>query len=150
VQLASMVFGGTPDQVVTQAHLGETGIDEQAAMLFKYGGGQLAQLSCAIRTTTHHEASIFGTEGRIRLHAPWWRGTALTLWRQPGPDGGAVIEAPMAGNGYNYEAAEVMRCIRAGKPESEIMPLEETLALMMTLDVIRDQWGLVYPMEEGA
>ena len=40
-----------------------------------------------------------------------------------------------------------MACIRAGKLESSVMPLDETLQLMETLDVIRAQWGLRYPME---
>ena len=53
----------------------------------------------------------------------------------------------MESNGYNYEAEEVMRCIRAGKTESVIMPLDETLSIMKTLDEIRSQWGLKYPME---
>jgi hypothetical protein len=58
-----------------------------------------------------------------------------------------VIDAPMEGNGYNYEAAEVMRCLRAGEIESPVMPHAETLALIETLDAIRAQWGLEYPTE---
>ena len=40
-----------------------------------------------------------------------------------------------------------MACLRAGKLESDVMPLDETLAIMRTLDHIRAQWGLKYPME---
>ena len=58
-----------------------------------------------------------------------------------------VIETPYEGNGYHYEAAEVMRCLRAGKWESDIMPLEESLRIMKTLDEIRNLWGLKYPVE---
>jgi len=148
VQLASMVFAGdVPQTIHALAQLGETGVDEQSALLFGYEGGRMAQLSCATRTTTHHEASVFGTEARIRLHAPWWRGTMLSLYRSPTPEADEVIELPFVGNGYNYEAAEVMACIRAGKMESAVMPLGETLHLMETLDAIRAQWGLKYPME---
>ena len=57
------------------------------------------------------------------------------------------IELPPEGNGYNYEAEEVGRCLRAGKTESDIMGLDETLAVMRTLDRIRAEWGLTYPME---
>jgi hypothetical protein len=53
----------------------------------------------------------------------------------------------MEGNGYNYEALEVARCLKAGKLESDIMPLDETRAIMVTMDTIRDQWGLKYPMD---
>lgn len=147
VQLAAMVFGAAPREIASMAHLGETGVDEQATMIFGYDDGKLAQLSCAIRTMTHHEASIFGTEGRIRLHPAWWRGTTLSLYRKPGNEPDEVLTLPFEGNGYNYEAAEVMACMRAGKTESAVMPLDETLALMETLDTIRGQWGLKYPME---
>ena len=48
---------------------------------------------------------------------------------------------PLEGNGYNYEAAEVVRCLQAGKLESEIMPLDETLKIMQAMDAIRAQWS---------
>jgi predicted dehydrogenase len=44
-------------------------------------------------------------------------------------------------NGFNYEAQEVMRCLRAGEKESPIMPLAETLKIMESLDAIRGQWS---------
>jgi len=47
-----------------------------------------------------------------------------------------------------FEAAEVMRCMRAGKLESDVLPLDETLAIMDTLDEIRRQIGLVYPASD--
>ena len=54
---------------------------------------------------------------------------------------------PFEGNGYNYEAVEVANCVRAGKTESEVIPLDESIAVVGTLDEIRSQWGLKYPME---
>jgi hypothetical protein len=50
------------------------------------------------------------------------------------------ISERLEGNGYNYEAAEVMACLRAGKLESEVMSLEETLSIVETMDEIRSQW----------
>jgi predicted dehydrogenase len=44
---------------------------------------------------------------------------------------------PLAGNGFNYEAAEVTRCLLANDLESPIMPLDETLAILETMDAIR-------------
>ncbi len=40
-----------------------------------------------------------------------------------------------------------MRCIRAGATESPVMPLDETLSIMRTLDAIRAQIGVRYPDE---
>ncbi len=144
VSFASMVFGGSPSQVSGLADIGETGVDEQAGVVLGYPRGQLAVLSCAVRTRTPHAAQIFGTDGSIRIHPPFWHATTATL-----TTGGSeeTLKLPYKGNGYNCEAAEVMRCLREGKRESDTMPLDETLSVMETLDRIRAQWGLKYPME---
>jgi hypothetical protein len=60
---------------------------------------------------------------------------------------GRIIDVPYEGNGYQYEAAEPMRGLRADKLEIGIMPLEESLSIMKTFDKIRKQWGLKYPTE---
>jgi len=86
-----------------------------------------------------------GTDGMIRIHPPFWIPKKLTL-TQPGK-GAQEMEIPFAANGYNYEAAEVANCVRAGKLESDVMPLDESLQLMETMDAIRAQWGMKYPME---
>jgi predicted dehydrogenase len=145
VSLASQLFG-KPDRVAGLAEIGTTGVDEQGAMLLGYPGGQLAMLSTAIRTSTPHEATIMGTEGMIRLAPAWWKGTDLTVTRNGQPP--EALNLPFEGNGYNYEAAEAGRCLRAGKLESDVMPLDETLAIMQTLDQIRAPWGVRYPSDE--
>lgn len=144
VSLASMIFG-SPTRIVSHAQLGKTGVDEEAAMVLSHAQGQSAVLSTAIRVDTAHEAIISGTSGRIRIHRPWWRPAAMTISREGCSD--ELTEFPFAGNGYQFEAAEVMRCLRAGKLESNLMPLDETLSIMRTLDAIRAQWGLKYPMD---
>lgn len=145
VSLASMVFGATPERIATLADLGSTGIDEQAAMILGYSGARMAVLWTAVRTTTPMETTIMGSDGMIRIHPPSWRAASMTVSRA-GQDA-EELTLPFAGNGYQYEAAEAMRCLRAGLTESPIMPLDETLAIMRTMDSIRNQWGLKYPME---
>ena len=54
---------------------------------------------------------------------------------------------PYAGNGYQFEAVEVMACLGAGELESDLLPLNETLSIVETMDAIRTQWGLRYPGE---
>ena len=144
VSLASMLFGA-PERVTGMAHLGATGVDEQSAMIFGYAGGQLAVISQAIRTNSPHEALLLGTAGKIRVHTSWWKASTMTLSIEGRPD--ELIDVPATGNGYNYEAAEVGRCLHEGRTESEVMPLDETLAIMRTLDQVRAQWGLRYPGE---
>jgi len=144
LSLASMIFGRAT-RVCSMATLGETGVDEQSAYILGYDGGQLAVLSSAVRTNTPQTASIIGTQGYIRIHSPWWCGTTFTLSVQGKSDD--VFQYPLEGNGYNYQAAEVMRCLREGKLESDVMPWDETHSIVATMDTIRAQWGLKYPME---
>ncbi len=145
VSFASMIMGAQPSDIAGGAQIGETGVDEQGAMVFGYGeAGRLALLSCAIRARTPHDATIIGTDGYIRL-PKFWSGTEAVLVKGNNEE---VIEAPYEGNGYNCEAEEVARCVQEGKTESDIMPLDETLAIMNTLDRIRSDWGLKYPMEQ--
>ena len=145
VSIASMLFGGPPARIASMAHLGKTGVDEQSAVIFGYDQGQLAVLYMSFRTSIPPAARIMGSEGRITIHPPVFSPSQLTISRNGEAD--ETIDMPFEGNGLNYEAAEVMRCLRAGQLESGIMPLNETLEIMQTLDQIRSQWGLEYPME---
>jgi predicted dehydrogenase len=145
VSIASMILGGPPARIVSLAHLGETGVDEQSAAILGYESGQLAVIYVSFKTSIPPAARIFGSQGCIILHPPIFNPTRLTISRPDQQD--EEIEIPFGGKGLHYEAAEVMRCLRAGELESETMPLDETLTIMQTLDQIRAQWGLKYPME---
>ncbi|MEQ8674560.1 MAG: Gfo/Idh/MocA family oxidoreductase [Aggregatilineales bacterium] len=143
INMAWMMLG-EPQSIVSAGDIGQTGVDEQAAFIFTYPQGELAVLSCAIRTDTRHEATIYGTEGRIHIPRHWWKAEKFTMQR------GADVqefEFPFDGNGYEYEAREVGRCLREGVLESPIMPQEDSLNIMRAMDTIRAQWGLTYPME---
>ena len=141
ISLASMVFG-VPTKITSLAHIGETGVDEQAAILFSYDAGQIASLSCAITTRTSQDARIFGTKGAI--HIPnFSRATSATLevlGKEP-----LQIEIPFTDNGFEYQVLEVINCLREGKLESDVMPLDESLSIIKTMDTVRTQWGLEYP-----
>ncbi|SRR5450759_3370 len=144
VSFASMLLG-TPNQVTGLSHLGQTGVDEQSAILLGYSQGRLAVLSCAVRTLTPQDGYVLGTDGWIRLHAPFGWSGRLSL--KSGSSKEQVIRCPIKGSGYAYEAIEVMRCMRQGSLESQVMPLDESLAVMQTLDQLRQQAGLRYPEE---
>ena len=110
----------------------------------RYGRGALAQITTAIQCTVSNDVTIYGTEGQIEIPG-FWHANQATL--KIGRDKVETAELPADGNGYNYEAAEAMKCMSEGKLESEIMPLDETLSIMKTMDEVRKQWGLVYPTE---
>jgi predicted dehydrogenase len=146
ISFASMIFG-PPERLTGMAHIGATGVDEQNAILMGYSGGRIATLYSGTRTDSPIEAVIMGSKGNIRLHRLMHRPERMTITSQGEAE--KVIHMPVDGFGYGYEAEEVMQCIRTGKTESAIMPLNETLTIIKTMDALRGQWGLRYPADKA-
>lgn len=143
IAFSSMIFG-PPENIKSFVRIGKTGVDEQAAIIFEYKNGEMASVYTSTRFTSPAEIWLLGTEGRIKIHGPIYRPSQITLYRGDEP---TELNTPFTGNGYNYEAGEVMRCLKAGKTESDIMPLAESLSIMQTMDRLRRDWSLKYPGE---
>jgi hypothetical protein len=60
---------------------------------------------------------------------------------RPGHDP-QTIDAPLTGAGYTHELAEVTQCLTAGRTESQIMPLADTVAVQDILAQIATQLGI--------
>ena len=56
---------------------------------------------------------------------------------------------PVDGSGYGDQLREVAAALRDGRTESDLMPLDETLSIMRTMDAVRAQIGLRFPMEQS-
>ena len=137
---------GPPSVVTGVATLGQTGVDEQEAIALAHPSGAIASLGVTIQANPISIGLILGTTGRIEVHDDWHRPEALTVT----PYGGEPqrFDYPQTeGNGYQYEAIEVGRCLREGLLESPVMTLDESLTIMGTMDTLRQQWGVRYPME---
>ena len=144
VSMASMVFG-SPTKISAAGSIGETGVDEHDAILLEHANGAIATLYVSLRAKASPEVTLLGDRGSIRIHAPIFAPRQLTI----SSDGKAdeTREFPFAGNGYQFEAVEAARCIRAGLTESDVMPLDETLSIMQTMDEVRRHIGMKYPQE---
>jgi predicted dehydrogenase len=144
VSLAQMFFG-TPNKVAAVATLGTSGVDENTGMVLGFPGGGIGVLSTSLQTSTPFKATILGTAGKIEIHPAWWTAKSITVHRS-GKDAETINE-PFEGGGFQFEAMHVADCLRAGKTESDLITLDETLSIMRTLDTIRAEIGLKYPME---
>lgn len=145
VSMASMVFG-TPARVLAAGSLGESGVDEHDAILLQHDSEAMASLYVSLRAKASPDMTLLGDGGKIYLHPPIFVPRALTLSIHGKAD--EVLQFPFEGNGYQFQAMEAANCIIARQTESAIMPLDETLAIMQTMDDIRRQLNLQYPMEE--
>ena len=142
ISFASMILGKKPVESVGIAHIGDWGSDEQGVAVLKYDKGEIADLSFALSTAAVNDAYVYGTEGYIKIDDVFAVPTKASLFinRQETE----VIEEAITGNALNYEAEEVMRCLRLGLKESPLMPLDESIQIMEIMDQIRKPWGLIY------
>ena len=132
VSFASMVLG-TPDRVVALADPAFTGVDAQTSILLGHPGGAHAVLTCTLAARSPTRATIVGTEARIEIEGPFYASSAFVLTPRVGEP--QRVELPPAG-GLRHEADEVARCVEAELLESPVMPLDETVAIMRTMDQI--------------
>lgn len=146
VALAQRIFGGEPTTIHTTVRNAPTGVDEEAAMLLQFASGNQAMLSSSLRVNEPQQALIVGEQGYVRFDDRFFEPRAFTLVTEEDEQHYAFDRDNL---GYCYEAEEVGRCLHAGLLESPRVPLENTLAVMRTLDAIREQWGLRYPDDEA-
>ncbi|MGI6201003.1 MAG: Gfo/Idh/MocA family protein [Christensenellales bacterium] len=143
--MASQFFGWRPDRITGAAHIGDTGVDEQNAIVLGYPGGELALMTTAVRTTRPVTCTLYGTDGRIELPAPFYNAHAARLVT---PQGVEAFDEPFPTNGYQFEIAEVMDCLRRGLQQSPRYGWEESVGNARIMDTLRAQWGLRFPFEE--
>jgi predicted dehydrogenase len=133
VSFASMVLG-TPERAISLTTPAFTGVDGTTSMLFAYAGGAQAVLNCTSGAAGTTRASITGTDGRIEIDRTWYAPTTFTLIPREGEP--VRYDAPHEGHGLRHEADEVARCLAEGRLESPLMPLDETIAIMETMDAV--------------
>ena len=168
---------GKPNHISGEACIGETGVDDQSAMILRYDSGAMAILHATLRTYSSNEAVIIGTRGKIVIKAPFykpehivierfsdqpvvvtsqkpaktseWKRSAINKLKQNRwlksiakryRDKPQNLYKGLSGNGYNYEAEEVVKCLQAGKLESSLMPLSETIEIMETMETLLQKW----------
>lgn len=65
----------------------------------------------------------------------------LSQWHGLLTRGGTRERQLFAGNGYHYQVEEVARCLAAGLHESPEMTLSDSIAVMETMDTVRNRIG---------
>lgn len=81
------------------------------------------------------EEAQFGWKARLRQHG-LVHAIAQRLDRSS-RGVGRRLDCRYAGNGYHYEADEVRSCVERGATESAVMPLNDSIAVAATADMIR-------------
>ncbi|TDQ35539.1 Gfo/Idh/MocA family protein [Phyllobacterium brassicacearum] len=157
----AMHFLGQPQKVSGLWHAAPNGVDMRSDITLHYDGVE-AQLSCGFDRDGANHFVIEGTNGALRLNAPFLKATRLTSYRgfsqRPpfGPLPGAVgivgtildrlpvpgrkgEEYPFEGNGLQFEAMAVMDAIRTGEKSSKVMPLANSVSALRAISIVLSQ-----------
>jgi predicted dehydrogenase len=136
VSFASMILG-PPSRIVSMSDPAFTGVDAQTSMLLGYDSGAQALLTCTLRAKSPTRAAVVGTDARIEVEGDFYAPAAVTLL----PRKGAPTRVALAheGRGLRHQADEVARRLADGDVESPLMPLDETISVMETMDTVRTQ-----------
>ncbi|SEE84799.1 Gfo/Idh/MocA family protein [Ruania alba] len=137
---------GAPDGLNARATFTPLGVDASVATVSTHAGGVLATTFSSMDARGRNQATILGDQGRLEIDATWYAPTSVTHKDNAG-DVVEVFRADVPARGMQYQAAELERVIRAGDAESPLMPLDESIAVMGTMDRVREQIGLRYPGE---
>ena len=136
VSFASMVLG-PPSRIVSMSDPAFTGVDAQTSMVFGYESGAQAVLTCTLRAKTPTRAAIAGTDARIEVEGDFYAPATVTLIPRKGDP--VRVESAHEGRGLRHQADEVARRLAAREAESPLMPLDETISIMETMDTVLAQ-----------
>jgi predicted dehydrogenase len=137
---------GAPTAITATGRLAETGADTEVAVVMTHATGALSTSISSSRAAGPNTAHIIGTEARIDIDRVWYNATSFRL---TAPDGTVLEEfvSEVEGRGMQYQALAAERFVAAGVTDSDILPIDETVAIMECLDEIRALIGVTYPGE---
>lgn len=137
---------GAPSSIHAEARLGDTGADTEIATIMRHSTDAMSTTFSSSRAAGPTTAHIIGTEGRIDIDRAFYQPTSF---RHSSPMGEVIesYESRVDGRGMQYEALAAERLVAEGNLAGDVLPIDETVAIMGALDEIRRQIGLTYPGE---
>jgi predicted dehydrogenase len=141
-------FLGKPLEMSGTWQASKSGVDMRTDIDLKFDGGAEAHLSCGFDHDGANQFTIEGTEGVLRLEAPFLKAQRFTpkaFAAMPKDAGSGIVAKIMrrlplpgrhlrhfafSGNGLQFEAAAVMEAVRRRATKSETMPLADSIEVL--------------------
>lgn len=136
----AQLFLGAPDRVRAVGTRYENGVDATVAITLEYDDGRAASLACSLESQTPGRAVVMATGGSIELEPRFHHPESIVV--QHSAQQPQRIKFANRGRGYAHEIMAVSDDLRAGRTESEVMPLDDTLVEQRTLQQVLDALGI--------
>ena len=130
----AMYLFGKPESIEVVSVPAPTGTDWTSSILLKHKKKEISMLTSSFEMILDNEARVYGDGGYLKLHSMFHMPTRLSLHTNDGRETDILLN--LVGNGYNYEAAEVMNCLDKGLIESPGLSHAFSLDLMQVLDEV--------------
>ena len=151
--LANQVPYIEPVKVESIAQIGITGVDEWATATLLFPGDIVAQIAASIRSEQENSLRVFGETGAIVVPDPWYGGgntegqCEIHIYRDEQIEETFTFKTDKSL--YTSEIDAFVEEIRGDEATFPIIPVEDTLGNMNTLDQWRQKIELIYPFESA-
>lgn len=135
-------LAGPPLSFEASARLSPSGVDLASSVVSLHTNDVMATATSTFDADTANEATVSGTEGRIRLPSPMHHPSSVVVERRD--EVAETYDTGYAGHGFQFEIAHMEQCVRDGLVESPLRPHEDTLAVMRWMDAIRSRIGVSF------
>jgi len=138
---------GEPEQVLATGQPAPSGVNGQTSAILVTPGGNQAVIHTTLFSNTPNTATIAGTAATLTISGPFFAPGDFVVTSADGKGRLEFTEPAIGHEGLFFQAAEVARCVRAGRTESAIRPLADSIATLQVVDEIRRQLGIVFHEE---
>jgi len=137
VAFAALFTGRDPIEVSAFSHHAPNGVEDDVAAIFNYSDC-VATLSTSFRAKLPNRAYIIGEDACIAIPNFWCAHECQLLVVDEVVD---HFEDGRTTNGFNYQIEAVNNDLAAGRRQSEIVPLSESLRFQTHMDLIRSKFS---------
>ncbi|MGW0826123.1 Gfo/Idh/MocA family protein [Streptomyces sp. NPDC002845] len=144
LSLATWVLGA-PTEVLAQGQPHPAGVNGQTSAILRDADGNQAVVHTTLLSDTPMIATIAGTRATLSLPGPFYQPGDLLLTPSGSSTPLTFNEPRTAHDGLHFEAAEAARCITAGRRETPLRPLDDSVTTLRAMDEIRRLCGITFP-----
>ena len=134
-------LNSAPTEILTMGNLHESGVDETSAIILRNKEQEMATVSLTFRAKMPKQGIVAFEKGFFTI-MDYPRATEAIFTSSDGKQ--QIIEAGDSAEALNYEVANITEMILAKKENHTLLLTADVVGIM---DVVRKDWGLVYPFE---
>jgi predicted dehydrogenase len=144
ISFAHMILGN-PQSITSSAVLTEKGVDAQTSMVFTYANGAHSILTTTMIAQTPCRAVVAGLHGWLEIDRTFYNPASMRVVMNDGKT--TEYANGYKGHGLREQAEIFKQLVQSGNLESKILTWQDTVDIMKSMDVVRQQIGLKYPFE---